>query len=190
MRFIESFAADVSHEFKNPLTSIRAAAEMLRDVEDPGERARFAGVVEREIARLERLLSTVREVTLVDSEIEEPETETVDLAGLLKGLAAAPRYRERGIEIEFSHPDWSRGARAPATGSLRSSRTSSITPWDSLRTGENPGRAGEAEEDRWCGSRIRARRPREHRDGFSIGSSPIARTTGGRESTPASGSPS
>jgi two-component system sensor histidine kinase ChvG len=100
MRFIESFAADVSHEFKNPLTSIRAAAEMLKDVEDSGERARFAGVVEREIARLERLLSTVREVTLVDSEIEEPEAETVDLAGLLKGLAGSTRYRERGIEIQ------------------------------------------------------------------------------------------
>jgi two-component system sensor histidine kinase ChvG len=100
MRFIESFAADVSHEFKNPLTSIRAAAEVLKDVEDPGERARFAGVVEREIARLERLLSTVREVTLVDSEIEEPEAETVDLAGLLKGLTGAPRYKERGIELE------------------------------------------------------------------------------------------
>ena len=105
MRFIESFAADVSHEFKNPLTSIRAAAEMLKDVEDPGERARFAGVVEREIARLERLLSTVREVTLVDSEIEEPELETLSLAQLLKGLTGSPRYRERGIEIELEAPE-------------------------------------------------------------------------------------
>jgi two-component system sensor histidine kinase ChvG len=104
MRFIESFAADVSHEFKNPLTSIRAAAEMLKDVEDPGERARFAGVVEREIARLERLLSTVREVTLVDAGLEEPESETVDLVELLKGLTGAQRYRERGIEISLSAP--------------------------------------------------------------------------------------
>ncbi len=86
MRFIESFAADVSHEFKNPLTSIRAAAEVLKDVEDPKERARFAGVVEREIARLERLLSSVREVTLVDAGLEETEPETVDLVELLRGL--------------------------------------------------------------------------------------------------------
>ena len=104
MRFIESFAADVSHEFKNPLTSIRAAAEMLKDVEDPEERARFAGVVEREIARLERLLSTVREVTLVDAGLEESETETVDLVELLKGLTGAQRYRKRGIEIELEAP--------------------------------------------------------------------------------------
>jgi len=113
MRFIESFAADVSHEFKNPLTSIRAAAEMLRDVEDPGERARFAGVVEREIARLERLLSTVREVTLVDSGLEEPETDTVDLAELLKGLAGAQRYRERGIQIELEAPSTGIEVRLP-----------------------------------------------------------------------------
>ncbi len=91
MRFIESFAGDVSHEFKNPLTSIRAAAEMLKDVEDPKERARFVGVVEREIARLERLLSTVREVTLVDAGLEEPETEAVDLVELLRTMASASR---------------------------------------------------------------------------------------------------
>jgi two-component system, OmpR family, sensor histidine kinase ChvG len=102
MRFIESFAGDVSHEFKNPLTSIRAAAEMLKDVEDPKERARFAGVVEREIARLERLLSTVREVTLVDAGLEEPETEAVDLVELLKTMAGAPRYRGA---IELALPD-------------------------------------------------------------------------------------
>jgi two-component system, OmpR family, sensor histidine kinase ChvG len=113
MRFIESFAADVSHEFKNPLTSIRAAAEMLKDVEDREERARFAGVVEGEIARLERLLSSVREVTLVDSELEEPEVETVDLVDLLKGLAGAPRYRERGIEIELEAPSTGVEVRAP-----------------------------------------------------------------------------
>jgi two-component system sensor histidine kinase ChvG len=86
---------------------------MLKDVEDPAERARFAGVVEREIARLERLLSTVREVTLVDSELEEPETETVDLVELLKGLTGAQRYRERSIEIELSAPSTGVEVRVP-----------------------------------------------------------------------------
>jgi two-component system sensor histidine kinase ChvG len=107
MRFIESFAADVSHEFKNPLTSIRAAAEVLKDVEDVAERERFAAVVEREIARLERLLSTVREVTLVDAGPEEPDSGPIDLVALLRGLTGARRYRERGIEVELE---------APATG--------------------------------------------------------------------------
>jgi two-component system sensor histidine kinase ChvG len=116
MKFIESFAADVSHEFKNPLTSIRAAAEMLKDVEDPGERARFAGVVEREIARLERLLSTVREVTLVDSALEDPEVEageTAELGELLRGLTAARRYRERGVGIDLETPPAGLEVRVP-----------------------------------------------------------------------------
>jgi two-component system sensor histidine kinase ChvG len=110
MKFIESFAADVSHEFKNPLTSIRAAAEMLKDVDDPKERARFAEVVEREIARLERLLSTVRDVTLVDAGIEEPEGEAVDLVELLRTMAAAPRYRGA---VELSLPSSPVNVRIP-----------------------------------------------------------------------------
>ncbi|MGH9320264.1 MAG: stimulus-sensing domain-containing protein [Vicinamibacteria bacterium] len=112
MRFIESFAADVSHEFKNPLTSIRAAAEMLKDVEDPAERARFAEMVERDIARLERLLSTVREVTLVDSGIEE-ERESVDVVELLKSLVAAERYRGKKPGIELSGLDGPVEVRVP-----------------------------------------------------------------------------
>jgi two-component system sensor histidine kinase ChvG len=114
MRFLSSFAADVSHEFKNPLTSIRASAEMLQDVEDPEERARFSGIVEREIARLERLLSTVREVTLVDAGPDEEEAAAADLSELLKNLSEAPRYRERGVRIELALPEGRVEARAPA----------------------------------------------------------------------------
>ncbi len=105
MRFIESFAADVSHEFKNPLTSIRAAAEMLKEVDDPAERARFAGMVERDIARLERLLSTVREITLVDAGIDEAPNASVDLVELVRGLLGIERYRESGRRFELRAPD-------------------------------------------------------------------------------------
>jgi len=105
MRFIESFAADVSHEFKNPLTSIRAAAEMLKEVDDPGERARFAEMVERDIARLERLLSTVREITLVDAGIEDASDASVDVVELVRGLVGTERYRESGRPIEVQAPD-------------------------------------------------------------------------------------
>lgn len=105
MRFIESFAADVSHEFKNPLTSIRAAAEMLNEVDDPRERSRFTAMVERDIARLERLLSTVREITLVDASIEQAPNASVDLAELVRGLVSTDRYRESGRTIEVQAPE-------------------------------------------------------------------------------------
>jgi len=69
-RLTESFAADLSHEFKNPLTSIRSAAEMLPEIDDPAERERFLGVIQRECARLEHLLSGVREISALDAELE------------------------------------------------------------------------------------------------------------------------
>ena len=102
MRFIESFAADVSHEFRNPLASIRSAAEMLAEVEDPEERARFARIVESDIARLEKLLSEVREVTLLDgtSDEEDEEPGPVDLNAVLRGVAGRERYRS--LELELS----------------------------------------------------------------------------------------
>jgi two-component system sensor histidine kinase ChvG len=104
LRFIESFAADVSHEFKNPLASIRTASEMLKEVEEPAARARFAAMVERDIARLERLLSTVREITLLDSAVEES-TERVDLAELLRALVGVERYRRSPVQIEVRAPE-------------------------------------------------------------------------------------
>jgi len=57
IRLLESFAADVSHEFKNPLTSIRTAGEMLAHAEEPADRQRFLGMMTKDVDRLERLVS-------------------------------------------------------------------------------------------------------------------------------------
>lgn len=84
--FIESFASDVSHEFKNPLASIRNATELLDDVEDPVERRRFVAMILRDVARLEHLLSGVRDITRLDAEIDEQPATAVDLAQVLRGL--------------------------------------------------------------------------------------------------------
>ncbi len=86
IQFIESFASDVSHEFKNPLASIRNATELLAEVDDPADRERFIAMAQRDIARLEHLLSGVREITRIDAEIDEQPAEPVALEALLKGL--------------------------------------------------------------------------------------------------------
>src|SRR5205807_2021964 len=75
----EAFASDVSHEFKNPLASIRMATEMLAQVDAPAERSRFLRVAESEIARMENLLSQVREITTMDAEIQKEEPTTLDV---------------------------------------------------------------------------------------------------------------
>ena len=107
MRFIESFAADVSHEFKNPLASMRSAAEMLAEVEDPKEREHFARIVEVDIARLEKLLSEVREITLLDTSTAEDEDEDelpgpVDLNAVLRGVAGRERYESVELELDLA----------------------------------------------------------------------------------------
>lgn len=91
----ESFASDVSHEFKNPLASVRMATEMLAQVDSPAERARFLRIAESEIARMENLLSQVREITLIDVEIQQEERTSVDLNALLQRIVEGFRLRER-----------------------------------------------------------------------------------------------
>jgi two-component system, OmpR family, sensor histidine kinase ChvG len=110
----EAFASDVSHEFKNPLASIRMATEMLAQV-DPAERARFTRIAELEIARMEKLLSQVREITAIDGEIQKEEPANVDVCELLRRLVDGFRMRERDrVAFELALPDEPLEVRATA----------------------------------------------------------------------------
>ncbi len=82
LAFVESFSADVSHEFKNPLASIRSAAELLAQTDDEEQRG-LAATIDRETARLNRLLNGVREVSKVDAAVEVEEKTRIDLCALL-----------------------------------------------------------------------------------------------------------
>lgn len=115
IRFIESFASDVSHEFKNPLAAIRNATELLSEVEEPEQRQRFIAMAQKDIARLERLLSGVREITRVDSGLEGESAVPLEIGGLLRGLVercemrpgrrAPVRFESDGPVRVTAHPD-------------------------------------------------------------------------------------
>jgi two-component system, OmpR family, sensor histidine kinase ChvG len=98
--FIETFAGDVVHELKNPLASIRNANEMLADVNSPGDRRRFLAVIEREVARMERLLSGVREISLIDARLVREQPAVTDLRALLAKIVEGFQQRE-GTRIRF-----------------------------------------------------------------------------------------
>ena len=98
-RLTESFASDVSHEFKNPLASVRMATEMLAQVHTPEDRSRFLRVAESEIARMENLLSQVREITVIDAEIQKEDRAPVDLNALLQRITDGFRLREKDCVV-------------------------------------------------------------------------------------------
>lgn len=88
---IERFAADVAHEIKNPLTSVRSAVETVARVEDPQQQKRLIGIVMDDVQRLDRLISDISDASRLDAELSRAHTEPVDLARLLDGLVEIQR---------------------------------------------------------------------------------------------------
>jgi two-component system sensor histidine kinase ChvG len=103
LAFIESFASDVSHELKNPLAAIRSATELLAEVEEPADRQRFLAMVQKEVARMEGLLSGVREVTEIDARLEAEEAGPVALDALLREVVEGRCLRADNAGKVFLH---------------------------------------------------------------------------------------
>jgi two-component system sensor histidine kinase ChvG len=98
---IETFASDVVHELKNPLASIRNANEMLAEVSAPGDRRRFVGIIEQEVARMERLLSGVREISMIDAKLIKERPQPLDLGALLAMIVEGFELREDGRHVQL-----------------------------------------------------------------------------------------
>ncbi|MDE8346642.1 MAG: stimulus-sensing domain-containing protein [Acidocella sp.] len=87
MDAIEQFAADVSHEIKNPLSSIRSAIETLTRVEDPARASRLLAIITQDVARLDRLITDISDSSRLDSELSRSAPEVLDLARILGALS-------------------------------------------------------------------------------------------------------
>ncbi|MEM5501990.1 sensor histidine kinase [Ahrensia kielensis] len=85
---IESFAADVSHELKNPLTSLRSAVETLPMVKKDEMRDRLLGVIEHDVRRLDRLITDISNASRLDAELVREDAQPVDLETLLKNMVS------------------------------------------------------------------------------------------------------
>ena len=83
LALVESLPADVSHEFKNPLASIRSAAELLARTDDEGEKQQLGATIDKEVARLSRLLNGVREVSKIDAALDTEAAQPVDVRGVV-----------------------------------------------------------------------------------------------------------
>jgi len=101
LRSTEAFAADVSHEFKNPLASIRTATDMALEDVEPSERRRFLTMIQNDVARMERLLSEAREVSRIDARLDDEEPTRVVLDELLAALVDGFRLRNGNTGLHF-----------------------------------------------------------------------------------------
>ena len=83
---IESFAADVAHEIKNPLTSLRSAVETVSRVEDPEQQKKLMSIILDDVQRLDRLISDISDASRLDAELSRARTQPVNLGQLLSAL--------------------------------------------------------------------------------------------------------
>jgi two-component system sensor histidine kinase ChvG len=83
---IESFAADVAHELKNPLTSIRSAAETLEIAKTPEAREKLMSVIKKDVARMDRLITDISNASRLDAELARGARAAVDLRKLLQDV--------------------------------------------------------------------------------------------------------
>jgi two-component system sensor histidine kinase ChvG len=86
---IESFAADVAHELRNPLTSLRSAVETLPLAKTDESRRRLLEVIEHDVKRLDRLISDISDASRLDAELQRQEASNVNLTKLLEALVTA-----------------------------------------------------------------------------------------------------
>ena len=98
---IESFAADVAHELKNPLTSLRSAVETLPRVRSTPSRNRLLSIMQHDVRRLDRLISDISDASRLDAELARGEAKPVDVAALLHTVVSmiADSPRSRGIAL-------------------------------------------------------------------------------------------
>jgi two-component system sensor histidine kinase ChvG len=83
---IESFAADVAHEIKNPLGSLRSAVETVVRIEDPAKQRRLMAIILDDVERLDRLITDISDASRLDAELGRLELAPIDIAAMLEAL--------------------------------------------------------------------------------------------------------
>ena len=104
---IESFAADVSHELKNPLSSLRSAVESVQKTDDLEVQNRLLKIIQDDVTRLDRLISDISDASRLDAELSRGKMDAVDLGVLVNTLVDVHRtmHEDRDVTIAFTSPE-------------------------------------------------------------------------------------
>jgi two-component system sensor histidine kinase ChvG len=103
---IEHFAADVTHELKNPLASLRSAVDGAERMEDPALRQKLLEIARDDVNRLDRLIGDISEAARTDAELARAKFEPVDLGPLIEQIVGSWEHRrEKGdARLAFARP--------------------------------------------------------------------------------------
>lgn len=106
MDAIESFAADVSHEIKNPLSSLRSAVETLDRVKDPALQKQLLAIIQGDVVRLDRLITDISDASRMDAELSRARFEPVDMGQMMATLIDVQRRNaaQRSVTIAYAGP--------------------------------------------------------------------------------------
>ena len=106
MDAIERFAADVSHEIKNPLTSIRSALETLPLVKTDAQREKLTGLLQQDVRRLDRLITDISNASRLDAELSRDRPRPIELNRLLADLVGVydTTIRLNDVPVRFDPP--------------------------------------------------------------------------------------
>ena len=113
MDAIESFAADVAHEIRNPLTSLRSAVETLDLIQDPVARDRLTGILKNDVQRLDRLVTDISNASRLDAELSRDQPKMIDLDRLIGDIVLTYEARVRAGEPSVRYQ------RPPTTGPIQ-----------------------------------------------------------------------
>jgi two-component system sensor histidine kinase ChvG len=99
----EAFAADVTHELKNPLASLRSAVEGLERIKDPVLQAQLIAVIHDDVLRLDRLITDISDASRLDAQLSRAQFEQVDMARMLGAIIDGYRQRPMpaGVTLEL-----------------------------------------------------------------------------------------
>lgn len=102
---VDSFAADVAHEIKNPLASLRNATETLGKVDDPALRAQLLEIARHDVRRIDRLVTDIADASRVDAELSRATFERIDIVALTRAIVGSreDRHQNAGHPIHIEN---------------------------------------------------------------------------------------